>query len=186
MKSLNNYINERLKISNETNPDHNYFPQTKDELLDILEKLLEERGCDADLNDIDVSQITNMNALFHPIKLKATKIRNIDISQWDVSNVTDMSWMFTDREHFNADLSQWNVSRVNNMSGMFENCFKFNSDLSLWDVSNCKMMNRMFFFCKRFNSNLSNWKVNTNCKLYSMFTGCKVKEPKWYKKSNFK
>ncbi|MFB1018809.1 MAG: BspA family leucine-rich repeat surface protein, partial [Flavobacteriales bacterium] len=40
------------------------------------------------------------------------------ISNWDVSNVTDMSNMFT-VESFNGDLSKWDVSNVTNMSGMF-------------------------------------------------------------------
>ena len=37
---------------------------------------------------------------------------------WDVSNVTDMSFMFCDSE-FNGDISNWNVSNVTDMSYMF-------------------------------------------------------------------
>ena len=34
------------------------------------------------------------------------------ISNWDVSSVTDMAFMFHNLESFNQDLSSWNVSSV--------------------------------------------------------------------------
>ena len=43
-----------------------------------------------------------------------------DISQWDVSNVTDMWSMFNDARAFNQPLNNWNVSNVTNMRWMFE------------------------------------------------------------------
>ena len=39
------------------------------------------------------------------------KRQNGDISNWDVSNVVDMSRMFRDSE-FNGDISNWDVSNV--------------------------------------------------------------------------
>ena len=47
---------------------------------------------------------------------------NQDISEWDVSNVTDMSFMFCWCESFNQDISKWNVSKVKNNILMFHNC----------------------------------------------------------------
>jgi len=44
---------------------------------------------------------------------------NQDISNWDVSSVTDMNWMFDSAESFNQDISDWDVSSVTNMTGMF-------------------------------------------------------------------
>jgi surface protein len=44
---------------------------------------------------------------------------NEDISNWDVSNVTNMSWMFYDAESFNQDINKWDVSNVKDMSFMF-------------------------------------------------------------------
>ena len=45
---------------------------------------------------------------------------NGDISNWDVSNVTDMTWMFRDSQ-FNGDISKWDVSNVTQMFEMFNN-----------------------------------------------------------------
>ena len=47
---------------------------------------------------------------------------NGDISQWDVSNVTDMSFMFSSCKSFNQDISKWNVSNVKNYQKTFQNC----------------------------------------------------------------
>ncbi len=44
---------------------------------------------------------------------------NQDIGSWDVSNVTDMSYMFDGAKTFNQDIGDWNVSNVTNMHWMF-------------------------------------------------------------------
>ena len=45
-----------------------------------------------------------------------------------------------------GDLSNWNVSNVENISRMFYNCKQLKSvgDLSNWNVSNVKYMNNTF------------------------------------------
>jgi surface protein len=40
---------------------------------------------------------------------------NQDISSWDVSNVTNMNYMFASGSSFNQDISSWDVSNVTNM-----------------------------------------------------------------------
>ena len=47
---------------------------------------------------------------------------NQDISGWDVSNVTNMAFMFYDCESFNQDISKWDVSNVTDAINMFEKC----------------------------------------------------------------
>ena len=138
MKRISYYILERLHINKDTgNHNHyNYHPKTRYELKELIDKLIKERGNDADLNDIDTSEITDMNYLFVNSKF------NGDISEWDVSNVKDMHSMFY-TSSFNGDISKWDVSNVKNMSCMFYDS-KFNGDISEWDVSNVKYMKRMF------------------------------------------
>ena len=55
---------------------------------------------------------------------------------WDVSNVTDMSFTFENASDFNANISKWDVSQVIDMEYMFYLATSFNQDLSKWDVSN--------------------------------------------------
>ena len=52
-----------------------------------------------------------------------------------VSKVNDMSNLFKSRWE-SGDISNWDVSNVTNMSHMFEGAFDFNHDLSDWCVSN--------------------------------------------------
>ena len=69
MKNLKDIIQERLHINKDTgNQQYNYHPKTKDELKQLVYKLIKERGNDADLNDIDTSQITDMYELFYNLK----------------------------------------------------------------------------------------------------------------------
>ncbi|NYT28579.1 MAG: BspA family leucine-rich repeat surface protein [Candidatus Thiodubiliella endoseptemdiera] len=56
-------------------------------------------------------------------------MKNIDISE-----VTDISYLFKNCETFNSDISKWNTSQVTNMNYLFYNCRKFNQDLSKWTL----------------------------------------------------
>ena len=64
MKSLTYYIQEKLVIKKSKRIDYKYFPETKKELKLIIKKRIKDEGNEADLNDIDVSNITDMSALF--------------------------------------------------------------------------------------------------------------------------
>ena len=142
MKSLSRYIQEKLIIKKNKKADYKYFPQTKEELQDIIKKRIKAEGNNVDLNDIDVSNITDMSDLF-----KNLYSFNGDISKWDVSNVENMSSMFSNCETFNKDISNWDVSNVTNMFGMFYDSASFNKDLSNWDVSNVKDYRHIFEYC---------------------------------------
>ncbi|KAL7535273.1 hypothetical protein ACHAXR_006385 [Thalassiosira sp. AJA248-18] len=57
---------------------------------------------------------------------------NDDLSNWNVSSVNDMEYMFYGATSFNDDLSTWDVSSVNYMSGMFYRAASFHQDLCAW------------------------------------------------------
>ena len=52
---------------------------------------------------------------------------NRDISDWDVSSVTTMGYMFYDG-FFNQDISDWDVSSVTDMDGMFDYAYDLSDD----------------------------------------------------------
>ena len=141
MKQINKYMSERLHINKDIKSNiYNYHPKTKDELEELINKLIKERGNNADLNDIDTSEITDMNYMFGLSNF------NGDISKWDVSKVEDMNFMFA-HSKFDGDLSNWDVSNVENMGTMFQYS-EFtgeNGDISKWDVSKVKNMWHMFY-----------------------------------------
>ena len=59
--------------------------RNKRELKELINQRIVRYGYNCNLNDIDVSKITDMSELFQDSKF------NGDISEWDVSNVRDMS-----------------------------------------------------------------------------------------------
>merc|ERR1712048_1211349 len=79
---------------------------------------------------------------------------NGDLSNWDVSRVTNMYYMFYKALSFNGDLSKWDVSRVTNMWGTFYKAQSFNGDISKWDVSKVHDVKSMFHGAKSFSQKL--------------------------------
>ena len=115
MKTLQNYITEKILINKNSKIVYNYHPKTKDELKDIIKQRIESEGNECNLNDIDTSNITDMSNLFEYSDF------NGNISNWDVSNVTNMASMFMCSK-FNNDISNWDVSNVKFKLSMFDNC----------------------------------------------------------------
>ena len=93
------------------------------------------------------------------------------ISDWDVSNVTDMSWLFGFSDAFNQDIGGWNVSNVTNMTSMFYEASNFNQDIGSWDVSGVTDMEGMFGFSDAFNQDIGSWDVSSVTNMTSMFSG---------------
>ena len=79
------------------------------------------------------------------------------ISSWDVSNVTNMSGVFSNYNNFNENISFWNVSNVTSMSAMFYGAKTFNQNISTWDVSNVTKMGQMFFDADSIDQDISYW-----------------------------
>ena len=191
MKAISTYITEKFQVSKDNIRKYKYYPKDKDELIECIKEKLEEEGLGTednplDLNDIDTSKITDMSYLFDTDYEKLSKLSldgYFDISDWNVSNVENMRYMFS-HSGFNGDISDWDVSKVNNMGHMFEYS-EFNSDISNWNVSKVNDMGYMFtdsaFTGK--NGDISNWNVGNVENMYGMFTNCPLEKnpPKWYK-----
>ena len=211
MKHLNQYITEyiikkKLDTPIDSEDHYEYSPKTKQDLINIIYMLLDKDK--TDFNCIDTSEITDMSYLFENIK----KIHdlNFDVSNWDVSKVTNMDSMFAGCIKFDGDLSYWNVSNVETMSSMFVKCRNFigkgleNWDVSNvtnmefmfsecedfegksienWDVSNVENISYMFDYCTSLNCNLNNWNVSKVKKKTGVFQGTKGIKNKtiWYK-----
>ena len=207
MKNLNQYIKEKL-IINKDYHDAMIVVKSFDELRKIIEDRYDKLGPGTkqdpiDFNDIDVSNIDSFCGKYDRGLFAETKFKYIDISDWNVSNVTDMSYMFFNCRllksvgdisnwdisnvtgmsfmfcsvaNFNQDISKWNVSSVETMEAMFDYCKKFNQDISKWNVSSVKDMSLMFYLCKSFNQDLSNWDVSKVKNNTLMFHYCPIKD----------
>ncbi|UII77495.1 BspA family leucine-rich repeat surface protein [Flagellimonas sp. HMM57] len=86
----------------------------------------------------DLAQCTSMLGAFVNADFKQ------DINDWDVSKVTNMYGTFAYNTTFNQDISGWDVSKVQNMSAMFYEATAFDQDLGGWDIGNVVGMEDMF------------------------------------------
>ena len=174
---------------------YKYKPKTKEELVEAIKKeIYEVQGTKnkpnwkADLNCIDTSLITDMSGLFSDrfgfeefngniSQWNVSNVTNMEsmfrygkfnrpIENWDVSNVTNMLFMFSESS-FNQDISNWNTSNVTDMYGMFYNS-NFNQDISKWNVSNVTDMSYMFS-TSNFNQDISNWNISNVNNIKDMF-----------------
>ena len=72
-----------------------------------------------------------------------------NISNWNVSEVTNMDNLFLNMVNFNDCINNWNVS---NVTCMFNNTTSFNQNINNWDVSNVKNIKYMFNNTTSFNN----------------------------------
>lgn len=91
MRKLEEFVNEKLRISKENTPKHTLFPKTREELVDMIIKKIRKEGPDCDLNCIDVSAIDNFGGVFG---VWGTMQFNGNISKWDMSNAISLNGMF--------------------------------------------------------------------------------------------
>ena len=90
-----------------------YIVKYKYALLDLL------KDENINLYDIDTSNMIDMSYLFQESKRK-----NFDgIETWNVSNVTDMKYMFNNALYFNKDLTSWNIEKLKEFEEIFDDSF---------------------------------------------------------------
>ncbi|WP_248903995.1 BspA family leucine-rich repeat surface protein [Flavobacterium sp. K5-23] len=119
-----------------------------------------------DISGWDVSNVTNMSFMF-----AYSPTYNQPLNAWGskTSKVTTMHEMFRGAALFNQDLSSWDVSKVTTMFAMFYGATNFNQDLSSWNVSSVVNMQFMFFSANAFNGNITNWNVSNVTNMLGMF-----------------
>jgi len=94
---------------------------------------------------------------------------DVDLNEWDVSRITDMSSLFAYMHEFDADVNGWDTSSVTTMGSIFKNAYSFNHPLNSWDVSVVTDMSRAFEDATRFNQPLSHWKPRSDANMTDMF-----------------
>jgi surface protein len=122
------------------------------------------------ITDSNIAQAIETCLSTNPINGMCSDSEYGAMPDWDVSQVTDMSSSFEDRNNFNGDISSWVVSGVTNMYWMFKNASTFNQPIGSWDVSSVTNMNRMFQDATNFNGDISSWDVSNVTDMSSMFT----------------
>lgn len=122
---------------------------------------------DLDVSNWDTSNVTTMTSMF-----SYAENLNVDLSNWDTSNVTDIYFAFNGAKNVNTgDLSKWNTSKVTDMTNMFAYSENINlGDISTWDTSN---VNNMYATFQEANNptvgSLSGWNTSNVTDMGLMF-----------------
>ena len=116
----------------------------------------------------NLSKVTDMSAMFQGC---SALTGHVSMSRWNVSNVKNMTAMFSQAKAFNQSLNEWDVSNVTHMNAMFSRATAFNQPLDKWDVSNVEEMGWMFSGATDFNQSLNGWNVSNVKNMRSMFRG---------------
>ncbi|MGL9768961.1 BspA family leucine-rich repeat surface protein [Enterococcus sp. DIV0806c] len=120
---------------------------------------------------MDVSNVQNMRQMF-----LNTSIRELDLNNWDMSNVTDISHMFDGTSSLRTlHVRNWNTSKVTNMSFMFSDARSLTKlDISNWDTSNVTNMGVMFQNAgSLIELDMSNWNTSKVTNMSFMFSGAR-------------
>ena len=120
---------------------------------------------------MDTSQLREIGDTF----AGCTNLISLDLSQWNTTNVTNMSSMFSGCSHLiTLDVSGWDTSAVINMYNMFYGCSSLTSlDVSGWDTSAVINMYNMFYGCSSLTSlDVSGWDTSAVTNFFSMFRDC--------------
>ena len=118
-----------------------------------------------EISEWDTSKVTDMSYMFNN-----AENFNQDISGWDTSKVTSMRGMFSNARSFNQDISKWNTAEVTNMGDMFNHAISFNQDISGWDTSKVTKMDYMFNHATSFDQDISNWNTSKVTDMSGMFS----------------
>ena len=123
-----------------------------------------------DIGDWNVSAVTDMSYMFYDTAF------NQNINDWDISGLTTMVGIFYDADDFDQPLDNWDTSKITSMRNLFysEDGRDFNQDLSGWDVSNVTDMASMFASNNYFNQDLSGWNTSKVTDMRWMFAYASV------------
>ena len=123
-----------------------------------------------DLSNFDTSNVTNMYYMFFDI----SNLTTLNLTSFNTSNVTNMRYMFSGMSNLTAiNLSSFNTSQVTDMSYIFSYMFKLTSlDLSNFDTSKVTNMGSMFYYMPKLTSlDISSFDTSKVTDMDSMFYG---------------
>ena len=138
----------------------------------------------------------NSNDLYEDIRSNKDAIESgeLVITNWDVSEVTDLSGLFEGFSKFNQPLNwdtrnvkylistfkgcskfdqelKWDTGSVIYMVSTFDLCVSFNQQLN-WDTSKVETMERMLYKCREFDQPLERWNTGKVRDMHGTFGYC--------------
>lgn len=111
----------------------------------------------------DLSNVTNLSYMF-----TGAVLFDGDISNWDTAEITNMSYMFALANMFNRNLSAWDTGKVTDIEGMFYQAELFNGDINGWETKNVVNMSGLLLGATSFDQDLGSWDISNVTDMQSM------------------
>ena len=146
--------------------------ESKDQLLSIIEERYNDNKSFLDLTDLDISDLDNLSYIFCELLVEV-----VDISSWNTSNVTTMAYMFCHCKKLKKiiGIENLDVSKLENANFMFSYCENLvELDLTNWNPISFQYTSDMFYRCSNLKmiKNIENLKLPNIKNVSFMFYGC--------------
>lgn len=188
MKSLNNYITEKLKISKDNIVSSESISDRKELVRYITQVINNTDGDTLNLQGIDCTNITSLDSIFSIVDMPSY-INKIDVSDWEVGKTIEFNNLFGGLYYVKEiiGLDTWDMSSAITINSMFTGCKNLKSlDLSNWDLKNLgngdalneRALISIFMNCESLEEiiGIENWDVSRIRKINTMFFNCGIKK----------
>ena len=174
MKSLNQYIIEKILINKGSKFINNKIKvKSREQLQSIILERYNNNNSFVDLTDIDISELDDLTSIFFGLD----NMEVVDISGWDVSNVTIMEYTFSRCKKLKKiiGIENLDVSKLEDTQGMFDMCVSLvELDLTNWNPKLLQKTRYMFYGCSNLKiiKNIENWQLPNIKDVCRMFCDC--------------
>ena len=146
--------------------------ESKEQLQAIIQERYYNNKSFIDLTDLDISELNDISYIFYTLNMEV-----VDISGWNTSNVTTMENMFSfcDKLKNIIGIENLDVSKLEDATSMFYGCENLvESDLTNWNPVSLQNAQQMFFNCSNLKiiKNIENWQLPNIKCVRYMFSGC--------------
>lgn len=133
------------------------------------------------LDKLDTSNVTNISLAFDSFGNADSPIECLDLSSWDVSNVTTFKQLIRGAQILSINLTGWDVGSATDMSYMFGHVLATTSPITTiiasfenWDTSNVTNMGGMFYQSLYLTSldGVGSWDTSNVTNMAEMFYNC--------------
>ena len=146
--------------------------ESHDHLFSIITERRNNNKSFIDLTDLDISELNDISYIFYGLNMEV-----VDISGWNTSNVITMENMFSfcDKLKNIIGIENLDVSKLEDATSMFYGCENLvELDLTNWNPVSLQNAQQMFFNCSNLKiiKNIENWQLPNIKCVRYMFSGC--------------
>ena len=146
--------------------------ESHDHLFSIIQERLNNNKLFIDLTDLDISELDDLSYIFYGLNMEV-----VDISGWNTSNIITMENMFSFCNKLKniIGIENLDVSKLQRANAMFYWCKNLvELDLTNWNPISLENMSNMFGYCSNLKiiKNIENWQLPNIKDVRQMFYKC--------------